>query len=76
MLNAYDITVEIVPFFLGAARDNAGNPFTPAPRVKEAFGKQDTETIGKLLGLKLVRPKAFPTLSLQVSMLLPPSLRR
>ncbi|EXJ61327.1 uncharacterized protein A1O5_11885 [Cladophialophora psammophila CBS 110553] len=63
-LNAYGVSVEIIPFFLGAARDGVGNPFTPTPKAKEAFAKQDSELTGELLGLKVVRPKEFPILSL------------
>jgi glutathione S-transferase kappa 1 len=67
-LNDHGVTVEIVPFFLGAARDGAGNPFTPTPAFKQAFSKQDSETTGRLLGLKVVQPKDFPILSLFVSL--------
>lgn len=66
-LNAYGVSVEIIPFFLGAARDGAGNPFTPTPKWKEAFAEQDSTLTGEILGLKVVRPKEFPILSLFVS---------
>lgn len=39
-----------------------GNPFAPTPKAKEPFAQQDTETAGRLLGLKVVRPKDFPIL--------------
>ena len=68
LLNAYGVSVDIIPFFLGGARDSVGNPFTPTPKAKEAFAKQDSELTGKLLGLKVVRPKDFPILSLFVSL--------
>jgi len=64
LLNAYGVDVEIIPFFLGGARDSVGNPFTPTPKPKEAFADQDSNLTGKLLGLKVVRPKDFPILSL------------
>jgi glutathione S-transferase kappa 1 len=67
LLEAYGVSVEIIPFFLGGARDSVGNPFTPTPQAKEAFAKQDSEMTGQLLGLKVVRPKIFPILSLFVS---------
>jgi glutathione S-transferase kappa 1 len=67
-LNAYGVSVDIVPFFLGAARDGVGNPFTPTPKAKQPFAKQDSETTGRLLGLKTVQPKDFPILSLFVSL--------
>ena len=67
LLNAYGVSVDIIPFFLGAARDSVGNPFTPTPKAKEAFASQDSQLTGKLLGLKVVRPKEFPILSLFVS---------
>jgi len=59
LLNAHGVTVEIIPFFLGAARDSVGNPFSPTPKAKEAFGAQDSEVTGQLLGLKIVRPNVF-----------------
>jgi 2-hydroxychromene-2-carboxylate isomerase len=68
LLNAHGVTVEIIPFFLGAARDSVGNPFSPTPKAKEAFGAQDSEVTGQLLGLKIVRPNVFPILSLFVSL--------
>lgn len=43
-----------------------GNKFTPTPKAKEPFAKQDSEMTGELLGLKVVRPKEFPILSLFV----------
>jgi glutathione S-transferase kappa 1 len=67
LLNAHGVSVEIIPFFLGAARESAGNPFTPTPKWRQAFAKQDTETTGRLLGLKIVPPTVFPILSLYVS---------
>ncbi len=67
LLNSYGVSVDIIPFFLGAARDGAGNPFSPTPAAKQPFAKQDTETTGRLLGLKVVPPKVFPILSLFVS---------
>ncbi|OBT70254.1 hypothetical protein VE03_00245 [Pseudogymnoascus sp. 23342-1-I1] len=60
LLNAYNVAVDTIPFFLGAARHNAGNPFAPTPKCKEAFSAQDSETTGRLLGLKVVPPKEFP----------------
>jgi glutathione S-transferase kappa 1 len=56
-------------FHLGAARDGVGNPFTPTPQAKVPFSTQDSETTGQLLGLKVVKPKIFPILSLFVSLL-------
>ncbi|OCT46521.1 putative DSBA family oxidoreductase [Cladophialophora carrionii] len=64
LLKAYGVSVEILPFYLGAARVSAGNPFTPTPKYKEAFGDQDFTLTGEMLGLKAVRPKEFPILSL------------
>lgn len=66
-LEAHGVEVNIVPFFLGAARNGAGNPWQPTPKWKEAFAKQDTEMTGRLLGLKIVPPKVFPISSLYVS---------
>jgi glutathione S-transferase kappa 1 len=66
-LKAHGISVDIIPFFLGGARGGAGNPWTPTPKWKEAFSKQDSEMTGQLLGLKVVQPKEFPILSLFVS---------
>lgn len=68
LLNDYGVSVDIIPFFLGAARDGVGNPFTPTPPAKEPFSKQDSEMTGRLLGLKVVKPKDFPILSLFVSL--------
>lgn len=68
LLNVYGVSVDIIPFFLGAARYGVGNPFTPTPKAKQPFAKQDTETTGRLLGLKTVQPKDFPILSLFVSL--------
>jgi glutathione S-transferase kappa 1 len=67
LLEAHGVSVEIIPFFLGGARDSVGNPFTPTPQAKEAFAKQDSEMTGEILGLKVVRPEIFPILSLFVS---------
>jgi hypothetical protein len=67
-LNAYGVEVDIIPFFLGAAREGAGNPFKPTPEYMQAFSKQDSELTAKLLGLKVTRPKVFPILSLIVSL--------
>jgi glutathione S-transferase kappa 1 len=67
LLSHYNITVDLIPFFLGAARDSVGNPFTPTPKAKQPFQKQDSEITAELLGLKIVRPKDFPILSLFVS---------
>ncbi|RMD43686.1 hypothetical protein DV735_g1447, partial [Chaetothyriales sp. CBS 134920] len=64
LLQAHGIQVEITPFFLGGARDGAGNPFTPTPKAKEAFAKQDSHLTGEILGLKVVPPPIFPILSL------------
>jgi glutathione S-transferase kappa 1 len=69
LLEEYGITVEIIPFFLGAARDSAGNKFAPTPKWKEAFAEQDSQLTGEMLGLKVVRPEEFPILSLFVSLL-------
>ena len=67
LLNAHGVSVDIIPFFLGGARESVGNPWTPTPKWKEDFSKQDSETTGRLLGLKIVPPKDFPILSLFVS---------
>ncbi|EKG13837.1 hypothetical protein MPH_09019 [Macrophomina phaseolina MS6] len=64
LLNTYGVEVEILPFFLGGARDNVGNPWTPVHKAKEAFASQDTELTGKLLGVKTVQPEIFPISSL------------
>ncbi|KAJ5032352.1 uncharacterized protein L3040_008958 [Drepanopeziza brunnea f. sp. 'multigermtubi'] len=61
---AHGVTVDIVPFFLGGARDAAGNPWQPPPKYREAFSNQDTVMTGELLGLKIVTPKEFPIMSL------------
>ncbi|WPG99100.1 Hypothetical protein R9X50_00190900 [Acrodontium crateriforme] len=63
-LQAHGVEVDIIPFFLGGARDKAGNPWQPTPKVKQAMGAQDTALTGKLLGLKVVPPKVFPIASL------------
>ncbi|KAH7364098.1 glutathione S-transferase [Rhexocercosporidium sp. MPI-PUGE-AT-0058] len=63
-LLAHGVTVDIQPFFLGGARDAAGNPWQPTPKWKEAFSKQDSTMTGELLGLKVVQPKEFPIMSL------------
>jgi 2-hydroxychromene-2-carboxylate isomerase len=67
LLNKYGVSVEIIPFFLGGARESVGNTFVPTPKWKEAFAAQDSELTGELLGLKVVRPKIWPVLSLFVS---------
>ncbi|KAK5111387.1 hypothetical protein LTR85_012161 [Meristemomyces frigidus] len=64
LLNAHGIDVEILPFFLGGARDAAGNPFTPTPQWKQGFSAQDSVLTGKLLGLEVVAPEVFPISSL------------
>jgi len=66
-LNKHGVSVEIIPFFLGGAREGAGNKFEPTPKWKEAFAAQDSELTGELLGLKVVRPEIFPIFSLFVS---------
>jgi glutathione S-transferase kappa 1 len=67
LLNAYGVSVDIIPFFLGGARESVGNPFSPTPKAKESFANQDSQMTGEILGLKVVRPKVFPILSLFVS---------
>jgi 2-hydroxychromene-2-carboxylate isomerase len=67
LLAAHNIEVDILPFFLGGARDAAGNPFAPTPQWKQAFSSQDSDLTGKLLGLKVVAPEVFPISSLFVS---------
>jgi 2-hydroxychromene-2-carboxylate isomerase len=67
LLNAHGVSVNIIPFFLGGARESVGNPWTPTPKWKEEFAAQDSQTTGQLLGLKIVQPKDFPILSLYVS---------
>ncbi|KIV78441.1 hypothetical protein PV11_10161 [Exophiala sideris] len=64
LLNKYGVSVEIIPFFLGGAREGVGNKFEQTPKWKEAFAAQDSELTGELLGLKVVRPKIWPILSL------------
>jgi len=73
MLNAHGVQVEILPFFLGGARDGVGNPWTPVPQAKVAFANQDTTLTGKILGLNIVPPEVFPISSLFAS---PPPLHR
>jgi len=64
-LNQHNITVEILPFFLGGARDANGNPFVPMPPVKAAWGQNDMKRVSKiLLGYELRYPEKFPILSL------------
>ncbi|KAH7089570.1 glutathione S-transferase [Paraphoma chrysanthemicola] len=63
-LVANGIEVEILPFFLGAARDGKGNPWQPTPKYKEAFQAQDSELNSKLLGITLKTPEIFPISSL------------
>ncbi|XMA14396.1 hypothetical protein WAI453_007187 [Rhynchosporium graminicola] len=63
-LLAHGVNVDIQPFFLGGAREAAGNPWQPTPKWKEAFSKQDSAMTGELLGLKVVQPKEFPIMSL------------
>jgi len=67
LLNKYGVSIEIIPFFLGGAREGVGNKFEQTPKWKEAFAAQDSELTGELLGLKVVRPKIWPILSLFVS---------
>jgi glutathione S-transferase kappa 1 len=67
MLNAHGVQVEILPFFLGGARDGVGNPWTPVPQAKVAFVNQDTTMTGKILGLNIVPPEVFPISSLFAS---------
>ncbi|KIW17418.1 hypothetical protein PV08_04612 [Exophiala spinifera] len=64
LLNAHGVSVDIIPFFLGGARDGVGNPWTPTPKAKEAFSAQDSKLTGELLGLDVVTPEVFPILSL------------
>ncbi|KFY08337.1 hypothetical protein V492_06329 [Pseudogymnoascus sp. VKM F-4246] len=64
LLQAYGVSIDIVPFFLGGAREHVGNPYTPTPKWKEAFSAQDSDMTGRLLGLKVVPPKEFPISSL------------
>ncbi|KAH7073869.1 glutathione S-transferase [Paraphoma chrysanthemicola] len=63
-LIANGIEVEILPFFLGGARDAVGNPWQPTPKWKEAFSAQDSELTGKMLGITLTQPEIFPISSL------------
>lgn len=71
LLAAHGVDVEIVPFFLGGARNGAGNPFTvPAP-AKATWGNNDAARVAHLLGLPLQRPTKFPILSLYVRRLGP-----
>lgn len=67
LLDAHGIEVEILPFFLGGARESAGNPYAPTPAWKQAFSAQDCDLTGRLLGLKVVTPEVFPISSLFVS---------
>ncbi|KAK1086524.1 hypothetical protein LTR48_003478 [Friedmanniomyces endolithicus] len=64
LLQAHGITVDIVPFFLGAAREAAGNPFAPTPKWRQAFSAQDCAMTAEMLGLNLSTPEEFPILSL------------
>ncbi|KFY35871.1 hypothetical protein V494_05523 [Pseudogymnoascus sp. VKM F-4513 (FW-928)] len=64
LLQAHGVSIDIVPFFLGGARERVGNPYTPTPKWKEAFSAQDSDMTGRLLGLKVVPPKEFPISSL------------
>lgn len=66
-LNSHGVEVEILPFFLGGARDAAGNPFSPTPQWKQAFASQDSALTGQLLGITVVTPEIFPISSLFVS---------
>lgn len=68
LLNAHGVEVEILPFFLGGARDGVGNFFTPTPEWKVDFATQDTNLTGELLGIKIVPPEVFPISSLFVSL--------
>jgi len=68
LLDAHGIEVDILPFFLGGAREAAGNPFVPTPQWKQAFASQDSDLTGRLLGLKVVAPEVFPISSLFVSL--------
>jgi len=67
LLQAHGITVDVVPFFLGAAREAAGNPFAPTPKWRQAFATQDCAMTAEMLGLNLSTPEEFPILSLFVS---------
>ncbi|KAK1072602.1 hypothetical protein LTR12_012523 [Friedmanniomyces endolithicus] len=64
LLQAHGISVDIVSFFLGAAREAAGNPFTPTPKWRQAFSAQDCAMTAEMLGLNLSTPEEFPILSL------------
>ena len=69
LLQAHGISVDIVPFFLGAAREAAGNPFAPTPKWRQAFSAQDCAMTAEMLGLNLSTPEEFPILSLFVRVL-------
>ncbi|KAJ4982801.1 dsba family oxidoreductase [Stagonosporopsis vannaccii] len=64
LLRSHGVEVNIEPFFLGAARDAVGNPFTPTPQAKVAFGQQDLALTSELLGIEVVQPEIFPISSL------------
>jgi len=65
LLANHNISLNILPFFLGAARDGSGNPWVPQPAIKEAFAKEDMKRSSKLaLGKEVKHPEKFPILSL------------
>ncbi|PSN66242.1 glutathione S-transferase [Corynespora cassiicola Philippines] len=64
LLQAHGVHVEIMPFFLGGARDSVGNPYSPPLPAKAAFASQDTEMTARLLGLRTSTPEVFPISSL------------
>jgi len=63
-LKQHGIAVDIVPFFLGGARNGNGHPYQEPPPVKAVWGDRDVQTVASLLGLKTQRPKIFPIISL------------
>ena len=65
-LKQHGIVVDIVPFFLGGARNGNGHPYQDPPPVKAVWGDRDVQTVASLLGLKTQRPKIFPIISLYV----------
>ncbi|KAL6229177.1 hypothetical protein BDW75DRAFT_235403 [Aspergillus navahoensis] len=60
------IKTQVVPFFLGGARDGNGSPYQEPPPVKAAWSAKDLAYTGKTLGLKIKTPDVSPISPLYV----------
>ncbi|OJJ72569.1 hypothetical protein ASPBRDRAFT_42288 [Aspergillus brasiliensis CBS 101740] len=64
ILHRHRIKTQVVPFFLGGARDGNGSPYQEPPPVKAAWSAKDLAYTGRILGVKVKRPDVFPISSL------------